>query len=197
MSELNPFDDAVVFDTVVFITPTGKATLPGRNAVHVKSMGGLKEDKKDVPGVAGLERTYLGHGDALVTITNTVIDAEGWHKVKAIARLFNKHSNAKPFEFEVVNPIVNELELKRFYIKDISMPEFNRRNGFVTIFELMGWEPRDIKSKVSTNATVAPVGDGVDNLHDYLVSDGMIEEPTDPSTQTPDLNVTRVDSGAQ
>jgi hypothetical protein len=173
----NPFDNPETFDTFVVFTKKGRATFPGVN--HISVRGGINEDTQDVKNGTATT-TVLNYQPHEVVVRNKVWDAQGYNKISAIVDLMRPLKGLQVEELECVHPMLELRKVQRLYIFDIESPEFDRREGWVTIFRLREWWPEETEKsnpkKMGKDA--ASVGNVDSNPEDFAVTQFEVDGAT-------------------
>jgi hypothetical protein len=154
--QTNPFENPELHDSFVIFTRSGRITFPGLNVLSVS--GGLRVDSKDIAGGA-TSQTSLGFEPHTVTLKNTVWTESQYNKLGALVALMRPQKNTEPEEFEATHPLLELRKIQKLFIVSIESPEYNRREGWVTLFKMQEWFPDG--EKVPTKHMGGPGSEGI------------------------------------
>lgn len=141
MSRPSPFDPdtQTLWDHLVLIGPSGRATTPGVATVEVDT--GIAEDIQEVDGQDGTTTTFLGYRPAEVTVNITVWTAEQYNKLRAIIELYRSARGVPPKPVDAIHPELEIHDIRQVYIFGVSSKATTAKTGYVLTLKMREWWP--------------------------------------------------------
>ena len=146
------------------VGPRGRVDLQAAVRLSVKP-GGLKEDSREVAGVDGATRTFLGYADAELTAEIQVWDEEWLPQVRRLADLFRPRREAKPAPLSIIHPAALRWGIKQVYLVEIQERAWSPKEGLQVTLQMREWQPTE-KRKTQGTAPITGPGGGIPEATD-------------------------------